>query len=143
LIRSILRKCISLVLLIVVLTLNGIYDRTGIAEEMNAENSPTIAKEDNGKILRVRCGESIRIELEMIGSAGYGWYIDNLNTEYLELLSEETKVINEGKIGAPVMGVWLLKTKKKGSTQIKMDHYRIWEGKGKATEHFSVTLAIE
>lgn len=142
-IRSILRKCISIFLLIAALTLNGIYDRTGIAEEMNAENTLTIAKKENGKILRVRCGESIRIELEMMGGAGYGWYIDNLNTEYLELLSEETKVINEGKIGAPVMGVWLLKTKKKGSTQIKMDHYRIWEGKGKATEHFSVTLAIE
>jgi len=143
LIRLILRKCISIVLPIVVLSLNGIYDRTCIAEVMNAENTLTIAKEDNGKIIRVRYGDLIRIELEAMGGAGYGWYIDNLNIEYLELLSEETKVIAKGKTGEPVMGVWLLKTKQKGSVQLQMDHYRIWEGKDKATEHFSVTLAIE
>jgi predicted secreted protein len=46
-------------------------------------------------------------------------------------------------VGAPVMGVWLMKAKNKGSTEIKMDYYRIWEGKDKATEHFSVKLLIE
>lgn len=142
-IRLIIRKCIFIVLLILALALNGMYDRTGIAEVMNAENTLTIAKEDNGKILRVRCGDLIRFELEMMGGAGYGWYIDNLNTEYMELLKEEIKVIADTKTGAPVMKAWLFQTKKNGTLRITMDHYRIWEGKDKATEHFSVTLAIE
>jgi predicted secreted protein len=141
--RLILGKCISIGLLIVALALNVVFDRMCFAEEMNDENTLTISKEDNGKIIAVRYGDLIRVELEMMGGAGYGWYIDNLNTEYMELLKEETKVIADTKTGAPVMKVWLFQTKKKGTVQIKMEHYRIWEGKDKSTEHFSVTLAIE
>jgi predicted secreted protein len=78
-----------------------------------------------------------------LGSAGYGWYVDNLDKEHLELVSKETKVISKGEVGAPVMGVWLFEAKKKGSSEIKMDYYRVWEGKDKATEHFSIKLTIE
>ncbi len=88
-------------------------------------------------------GDVIRIELKELGSAGYGWYINNLDNEHLELLSKETKIISEGKVGAPVIGVWLFKAKKRGDSGVKMDYYRLWEGKDKATEHFSIKLAIE
>lgn len=41
------------------------------------------------------------------------------------------------------MAVWLFKAKKKGISEIRMDYYRVWEGKEKATGHFSIILAIE
>ena len=103
----------------------------------------TITKGDNGKGITLREGERFRIELEELGSAGYNWYFDNLDEEQLELISKRTRAISDGKVGAPVMGVWLMEAKNKGSTEIKMDYYRIWEGKDKATEHFSVKLLIE
>ena len=103
----------------------------------------TITKEDNGKEISVKTGDELRIELKELGSAGYGWYVDNLNKEHLELVTKETRIISEGKIGAPVMAVWLFKAKKKGSAEIKMDHYRVWEGKDSATEHFSIKLIIK
>jgi len=103
----------------------------------------TITQEDNGKEISVKPGEKIRIELKELGSAGYGWYVENLDKEHLEFVSKETKVISEGKVGAPVMAAWLFKAKKKGSSDIKMDYYRVWEGKDKATEHFSIKLTIE
>ena len=103
----------------------------------------TITQEDNGKEISVKPGKKIRIELKELGSAGYGWYVENLDKEHLEFVSKETKVISEGKVGAPVMAVWLFEAKKKGSSEIKMDYYRVWEGKDKATEHFSIKLTIE
>ncbi len=102
-----------------------------------------ITKDDNGRKMSVMKGDVIRIELKELGSAGYGWYIDNLDNEHLELLSKETKIISEGKVGEPVIGVWLFKSKKQGGSEIKMDYYRLWEGKDQTTEHFSITLAIE
>jgi predicted secreted protein len=103
----------------------------------------TITKVDNSKEIILHEGERFRIELEELGSAGYNWYFDNLDEEQLELISKSTRAISDGKVGAPVMGVWLMKAKNKGSTEIKMDYYRIWEGKDKATEHFSIKLLIE
>ncbi len=103
----------------------------------------TITKGDNGSRITLREGERFRVELEELGSAGYNWYFDNLDEEHLELISKSTRAVSDGSVGAPVMGVWLMKAKHKGSTKIKMDYYRIWEGKDKATEHFSVRLLVE
>ena len=116
---------------------------TETVKEMRDNKTINVNKQDNGKEIGVKCGDMIRLELTEMGGAGYSWYVEHLNTEYLDLLSKETKVISEGKVGAPVMGVWLFRTKKKGAAEIKMDHYRIWEGKEKATEHFSIKILIE
>jgi predicted secreted protein len=103
----------------------------------------TITQENNGQEIEVKSGDLFRIELVEMGSAGYNWYIDGLNTEVVELVSKETKVISEDRVGGPVMAIWLLKAKKAGKIEIKMDHYRIWEGKQKATKHFSIKLLIK
>ena len=103
-----------------------------------------ITKQDNGKEIKAKVGNVIQIELKGLGSAGYKWYLDSLNAEYLELISEETKAISDKeKIGAPVLGIWRFKALKKGSTEIKMEHYRGWEGKDSATEHFGIKLTIQ
>ncbi len=103
----------------------------------------TITQEDNGKSMTVKLGDKIRIELKELGSAGYGWYFENLDKEHLELVLKETKVISEGKVGASVMAVWLFETKKEGSSEIKMDYYRNWEGIEKAAERFRVKVTVE
>jgi len=115
----------------------------GNDNETDYKDLMTIIKGDNGKRIILREGERFRIELEELGSAGYNWYFDNLDEEQLELISKSTRAISGGEVGAPVMGVWLMKAKSKGSTEIKMDYCRIWEGKNKAIEHFSVKLLIE
>jgi len=108
------------------------------------DNVVIITKQDNGKEIKAKVGNVIQIELESLGSAGYWWYVDTLNTEYLELISEETKAgSDKEKIGAPVLGIWRFKTLKRGFTKIKMDHYRMWEGKDSATEHFGINLTIQ
>jgi Predicted secreted protein len=115
----------------------------GTIKDMPHEKVMTITKEHNGQEIGMKTGDVLQIELEELGSAGYSWQIDKLNTEYLELVSKGTKVISEGIIGAPVIAVWLFKAKKMGNTEIIMDHYRLWEGKEKATEFFSIRLSIK
>jgi inhibitor of cysteine peptidase len=115
----------------------------GTAQDTGYQKAMTITQGDNGKQVSVETGDEFTIELKELATAGYGWYIDNLDKEHLELVSEKLKVISEGKVGAPVMAAWLFRAKKKGSTEIKMDLYRAWEGKGKTIEHFSVKIVIE
>lgn len=114
-----------------------------LGEEMNDKTSITIKKQDNGKEITVKPGDIICVELEEMGAAGYSWFVDNLNTEHLEILPKKTKLISGGKLGGPVLGVWMFRAKKKGSAEINMSYYRVWEGKEKATEHFSIKLLIK
>jgi predicted secreted protein len=98
---------------------------------------------DNRKEITVKPGDIFSIELEEVGAAGYSWFVDNLNTEYLEIVSRKTKLISEGKLGGPVLAVWMFRAKKKGSAEINLDYYRAWEGKETAKEHFSIKLLIQ
>ena len=84
-----------------------------------------------------------RIELEELGSAGYQWHMEKLDQEYLELVSKETRVLAEGKVGAPVMAIWLFKAKKIGHTEILWITIANWEGKNRASKHFSIRLLIK
>ena len=115
------------------------------ADEKQMDNVKTIVIhfEDNGKELEVNCGDVIQIELEGLGSAGYWWYIDSLDHNYYEVLSEETKKLTQEVLGAPVLGIWRLITKKHGWTEIRMHCYRKWEGIEKSVKHFSITVNIK
>ncbi|OGW38484.1 MAG: hypothetical protein A2Y97_00400 [Nitrospirae bacterium RBG_13_39_12] len=136
----------GLVLLFIIIILfqydfcNGMGTR---GNDMDDKETVTIKSRDNGNEIKVKCGDVIQIELEGMGSAGYQWHINNLDTEYLELLSEQTKDKSEGKIGAPVLVIWQFKTIKKGHAEIRLDHYRKWEGIEKATEKFFIKINID
>ena len=107
-------------------------------------NELILTKQDNGKEITVKPGDIIQIELKAHGSAGYMWEFDNLDNEYFELFKKETKVINQEKgfTGAPALEIWQLRTKKQGESEIKLHHYRVWEGKEKAIDTFNIKVKI-
>jgi predicted secreted protein len=121
----------------------GANNLVGADKSMNTKKAIIITIENNGQTMEVEKGELFRIELEELGSAGYRWHLTDLDREYLDLVSKETGPRSGGRLGAPVMALWLLKAKKIGQTQISLDYYRSWEGKEKASEHLSIELIIK
>ncbi len=105
-------------------------------------NIVILTKQDSGKEIEARVGDLIQVELPMMGAAGYQWQVQDLDTGSLKLVSEETRPLSEGRLGAPVMGIWRFEVIKEGSAEIRMEHYRAWEGVGKSTDHFYVKLNI-
>ena len=106
-------------------------------------------KKDNGGIFSVRAGDVIRIELESLGAAGYGWYMEDVNPGLIEVLSEETSKVPSKAIGGPVTHLWTLKAKDKGVATFTLRYYRIWEGPKESSEsassaskRFSIKLNI-
>jgi len=136
-------KVFFIVCILMILYPTNFCNAMNSGEEIDGKTSITIKKQDNGKEITVKPGDIFCVELEEMGAAGYSWFADNLNTEYLEILSKKTKLISECKLGGPVLGVWMFRAKKKGSAEINLDYYRVWEGKEKATEHFSIKLLIQ
>ena len=123
-----------------VVSCNGVTIREGV---MNDGNVVIIKKQDNGQEIEVKRGDVIQIELQSMGSTGYTWYLDTIDIERVEFMTEETKVLKEGVMGAPVLDVWRLRALKKGHADIKMDYYREWEGIERAIDHFLIRLNIQ
>lgn len=99
----------------------------------------------SGKKIEANVGSEIQVELQGIGGTGYSWYLDSLTPDFFERISEEIKGVNKRKddmTGSPVQYSWRFKAKKPGTVTIRMDYYRIWEGKEKAIQRFEVTVDI-
>ncbi len=110
---------------------------------MTGDEIRIVNEKDNGKEVEAKVGDVIRIELESLGSAGYKWFIDNVDAKYLELISEKTEATGDkDKIGSPVISIWRFRLLQNGLTEIKMSHYRVWEGKEKASDSFHIKLNI-
>ena len=111
-------------------------------ERMGDGKTVLLSKQDSGKQIDVKVGEVVEVELEAIGAAGYQWFVENLDQDILKLVSEETKVPYPGRLGAPVPMIWKFEVIKEGTTEIRMNHYRSWEGKEHSTDHFEVRINI-
>ncbi len=102
-----------------------------------------LRKQDDGKEVKLKDGQSFQIQLEATGGTGYGWYLKPSDARHVEFFAEETRVQAEGRLGGPVLGIWTFQAKGAGGTEIKMDYYRTWEGVEKAIEKFRVKIAVE
>ena len=110
---------------------------------MGKEPEVILQKQDNGKAMKLKTGQTFQIHLEAMGGTGYWWYVESLDARHLELLSEKTKTVSDGRVGGPVLGLWTFKAKEPGTTEIKMDYYRKWEGVEKVLEKYRVKITIE
>ena len=138
--------CIASVTLVILAVFGQIVFCHGTAfseEVMNKENLVILTKQDQGKEIEVKVGDVVQIELEAMGTAGYQWFVESPDQEMLKLVSEETKVLHPENLGSPVLMVWKFEMIKEGSTEIKMNHYRSWEGKEHSTDHFEVRIKID
>jgi predicted secreted protein len=105
--------------------------------------SVILTKEHTSSVLEIVAGDIFVIELEGNPSTGFWWHFDNLDEECLEVIRQETKKITKERLGAPVLGRWILKAKICGETTVKMAYYRQWEGLSKATDAVNFIIKIQ
>jgi predicted secreted protein len=137
------RECLFFLICVIMAGVSTML-KAGTMEEgrIGREGITTVKIQDSGKVISLKKGDFLQIELETFGTAGYSWQFDELDKEYLEIVSKETKALSD-RLGAPALSVWRLKAKKSGSATIMMSNYRVWEGKGKSAKEFSLTVKIE
>ena len=102
-----------------------------------------LQKQDNGKELKLKAGQVFQIQLEAMGGTGYWWYVQSPDARHVKLLGEKTQAHTEGGLGGPVLGIWTFQAKEPGTTEVKMNYYRSWEGVERAIEEFRVKITVE
>jgi predicted secreted protein len=133
----------GVLILPLILTLISIQTVYGMAGRRDISSTHILSEKDSGREIIVQAGDLLEIRLEGTGGTGYSWHLNTLDDQYLILSDAETSEASEGKTGGPVMNIWRLKTLSTGTTEIRIDYYREWEGIQSAIKHFSLTLSIQ
>jgi predicted secreted protein len=131
---------ITLRILVLVLALPFIV---GLSQP-SAEETVIVSKAFNGREIKVRAGSLIRVDLEELGSAGYAWAIQNLDTHHFDIVSVQTEASPPpGDVtGKPVIKAWLIRATKTGKGELKFLQYRTWEGEKSAVDTFVLKVRI-
>lgn len=78
----------------------------------------------------LKVGETIKIEAEKNPSTGYDWHLEVPSDCSTTFVKEDTRAIhNDGRIGAPVIGIYEFKGVNVGDCVVEFDYSRTWEGK--------------
>lgn len=121
----------------------------GLLWAVNSQNPKShmvmVTKAHSGKEITVKLGDVIRIELPEQGGTGFLWQFEGLDKQFFDLIKVETDKMNkeEGLTGEPLVKRWHLKTKKVGTTVVRLYYFRPWEHKGKAADTFVLPVRIQ
>jgi predicted secreted protein len=110
----------------------------------DAVETVVVDKAFNGREIKVRTDTMIQVELEQASTAGYMWEIEDLDKKHFEVVSVKMPEPPERPdlVGAPVKKTWLIRATEKGKSEIRLIHYRTWEGKEKAADTFVLKVSI-
>ena len=98
---------------------------------------------DNGKEIKVRQGDLLRIELEAPGATGYLLQVEDIDKSRLDLINQSTRVLLlDGRMGGPIVTVFTFRAISEGLVILTIEFYRPWEGRAKSEKTFSLKINI-
>jgi len=99
-------------------------------------------KEQDGRVLAVRVGDSISVRLLENPTTGYAWTLESIDATLLE--AGRPTYHGEGAgLGSGGMKTWSLRARAPGSTRVGLKRWRHWEGDKSVVERFAFTLDIK
>ncbi|MDZ4165882.1 MAG: protease inhibitor I42 family protein [Smithellaceae bacterium] len=98
--------------------------------------------EDSGKAFSIATGQSFRIELPSNPSTGFDWHVDVLDQNNFKVVNSDYNPSAKKLIGAGGTRWWEIKAVKRGKANIRLLYYRVWEGKGKASDKYEIEIAV-
>ena len=100
-----------------------------------------IDTEKDNQSVELLVGQNLKIEAEKNPSTGFDWHIKVPADCAVEFVKEDSKKIyNDGRVGAPVTGVYEFKALKKGECVVEFDYSRAWEGQSNNPKKVKITV---
>ena len=101
-----------------------------------------LSQTDNDRTVCVRVGDTVRISLPENASTGYRWTIERYDDEFLEALPAEAGYTSSS-IGSGGDIAFIFCTRKAGTGQLVLKHWRHWEGDASITKRFRLQIQIK
>jgi inhibitor of cysteine peptidase len=99
-------------------------------------------KKDSGKTFNTIAGNSFRIELASNPTTGFDWHFEGLDAKSFKIVSSGFIPPDAKLVGAGGTDFWEIKPLKAGRHSIQLLYYRIWEGKSKAVDRYTLQLNV-
>lgn len=108
-----------------------------------ASEVKALQAKDSGQEIQVKAGAIIELSLEEQAGTGYQWEFDRLDEKHFKLVKTATRPLAaNNRVGGPLLETWRLIATTPGESQLSLDYFRSWEGRGQAVKHFQVKVRI-
>lgn len=112
-----------------------------------------VTQADDGRTLNLRRGERLRVVLPDIAGTGYSWEIEGVDPRLLRPEGQRTWQDPgpppapgvegvAGLVGGPLQISFLFRAVAPGRTELRLRHWRPWEGAGSVDRRFTLQLRI-
>ena len=96
---------------------------------------------DNGKTVELHVGDDAVLRLPENATTGYRWAVDPADPNLVEI-AEGEYITTPNRVGAGGEAQWIVHAKAAGATQVKLKHWREWEGERSIIDRFEILLRI-
>jgi inhibitor of cysteine peptidase len=101
-----------------------------------------LTREDNGRVVVVKAGDAVSVQLAENPTTGYSWAIDSIDARLVEAGAPTYHGAGAG-LGSGGAKIWRLTARASGKTRVEMKRWRHWEGDASVVERFAITLDIK
>lgn len=116
------------------------------AKDAPAPKTVEMTRDDDGKTVTVRPGDTVRIKLKSNRTTGYSWAMTGkLDEKVLKSEGNEYKVDEHpaGMVGVGGSDVWTFKALAAGKTEIVLGYARPWEKDKEPAQAFKLTVVVD
>ncbi|MBD2665315.1 hypothetical protein B6N60_00084 [Richelia sinica FACHB-800] len=102
----------------------------------------TLSQLNNGQVVTLKRGQILILSLEENSTTGYRWSKPTLNTQVLQLKTDELKLANNAGIGSGGQRVFTFQANNLGQVKLQLKNFREWTGEQSTIESFEVTVLV-
>ena len=116
------------------------------SDEKAAPKTYEMSRDDNGKMLKVKVGDTIQVKLKGNRTTGYSWAMSGkLDEKVLKSEGNEYKVDEHpaGMVGVGGSDVWTFRAVATGKAEIALGYARPWEKEKEPAQAFKLTVTVE
>jgi inhibitor of cysteine peptidase len=140
------RRCMSAVLpriialaMVAVLSAYVAADPSKLRE---GEMSAILTAADNGRTVELRVGGDVVLRLPENPATGYRWAVDAVDETFVDIKEGQYRAASN-TLGGGGEAQWTVHAKAPGLTQVKLKHWRHWEGERSVIERYELTFRIQ
>lgn len=102
----------------------------------------TLSQADSGTVLTLKRGQILILRLDENSTTGYRWSLPALDTEVLQLKSDDINLPSNTGIGGGGQRVFTFEANNPGQVKLQLKNLRDWVGDESTIEQFQVTVQV-
>jgi inhibitor of cysteine peptidase len=102
----------------------------------------TLSQADSGTVLTLKRGQTLILRLDENSTTGYRWSLPALDTEVLQLKSDDINLPSNTGIGGGGQRVFTFQANNPGQVKLQLKNLREWVGDESTIEEFQVSVQV-